>query len=236
MRARNLCVAALVAVLYVIPARAEFVGITNGDFEAQSGKSYSVTAWNESSLTSLDSNSDYYTDWLYKDAGGYLGTDHTEVFGMSNSPGWIYQQIGTQSAGLQVTVSGDAIQAIGGGESFRGFTVELWTGGTASAAGDLVELNSLGATQVASYSITGADLGFVAGAGAQLAHWTTPALAPTGATGSPLWLRIGAGAADGETFLDNITASANPVAEPSTLVLLVVGAFGLLAYAWRKQK
>ncbi len=35
---------------------------------------------------------------------------------------------------------------------------------------------------------------------------------------------------------DNVTISAAPIPEPSTLVLLATGLFGLLAYAWRKRR
>lgn len=236
MRVRNLCVVALAVVLYAwaaVPARADFIGITNGDFEAQSGLLQTVTNWNESSTNTSGA---MFFDWLNKDATGASYVNLTEVFGMSKPVGWIYQQVGTYSAGLQMTVSGDAILGKGTTAAFRGFTVELWTGGTASLAADTKALDTVvGATMVASRAYAAADFGFTTGSGPKSAHWTTPVLTPTGTVGSALWLRIAAGTASGETFLDNITATASTVPEPSTLVLLGISLAGLLAYAWKKR-
>lgn len=235
MRIGNLCGVALAVVCMIgaSSARATTISVTNGDFEKQDGKSGAVTDWYESSVTTNDGIGQYYQDWLYKDTStGWFGSNTTEVFGMSDQNGWIYQQIGTYTPGMQVQIAGDAILAKPVGEEFRPLSVELWTGG--GSPGDTIGLDSIGATKVASTIFTAGDLGLVLGGGAQTAHWSTT-LTPTGASGDALWLRLAVGTANGEAFLDNISASAT-VPEPTTIVLAVSGIIGLLAYAWRKRK
>ena len=238
MRVQDMRVAMFMGVVCLLATScvlADTVQISNGDFELQSGAAFAVTNWCESSLAT--SGATQYDDWLYKDSStGYLGANTTEVFGMSSARGWIYQQIGTYASGQQITLSGNAILAKPSGESFRDFSVELWTGGAAASAADTVELGSIGATMVASQTFTGSGLGIVDKAGAQVVAWTTSALTPTGAVGAPLWLRIAAGSVNGETFLDNITVATSTVPEPTSGVVCVLGIAGLLAYAWRKRK
>lgn len=234
MRVGNLFGAALAIACTIgaASAHATTIGVTNGDFEKQDGKSGSVTDWYESDVTTNDGLGQYYQDWLYKDPStGWFGSNTTEVFGMSDPNGWVYQQIGTYAAGMRIQISGDAILAKPAGEQFRPLNVELWTGG--ASPGDTIGLASIGATQVASTVFTAGDLGIVAGGGAQTAHWSTT-LTPSGTNGDAIWLRLAAGSADGEVFVDNVSASAVP--EPATLGLSAIGTICLIAFAWRKRK
>lgn len=199
-------------------ARANVVGLTNGDFEAQGLASgavvQSVNDWYESS-TAAD-----YNDWLWHNNTAQMVTTST-VFGMSKTVGYIYQQIGTYTPGETVAVSGDAYKR--SITNFRSVTVGLYAGNFTGADG-----TPLVATLLDSTTLTAAGLGF-SGSPSHAGFSFTLDEGSSGVAGQPLWIRIAATAEGSESFLDNLSVAAvavpTPAALPAGLSLLGLAAF-----------
>lgn len=63
-----------------------------------------------------------------------------------------------------------------------------------------------------------------------------PVNLPAGMSTTFRYIGFGADQADSAGYVDNFTLTTTATPEPSTIVLLGVGMFSLLAYAWRKRK
>lgn len=198
------------------PARAAVTGLINGNFEtdvfAGAGglaDRSDITSWFESSTGSTN----YYYDWLgHTTSAAVMGGNLTNVLGFSNTGGYVYQAIGTYTAGEQILFSGTALKRNTNG--YSGLKVELLSGNFTGADG--TALAGAGVTLLTTQTYTQADLGLGAFTGATTgaaAFAKTLDAGNSGVAGTTLWLRLSAPNSGVETFVDNLSVSSVP--EPS---------------------
>lgn len=219
--------ASLAAATQICPLCAAVTGIINGDFEtdglAVNAEVQSITSWFESATP----GSGGYQDWLMRNSSTTtFAGNTTTVAAFSATTGYIYQQIGTYTAGEQVTLTGLAMKRAAIGSQFTGVTIELLAGNFSGADGTL-----LTATVLDTEVLTAAGLGLpTSGATAGSSPFTVVLDSGTsGVEGTALWIRLSKPNAGGEVFLDNLAA----VPEPS---LALLGAMGLIGGCFRRRR
>jgi hypothetical protein len=193
---------------------AAVTALINGDFEtdtvANDGATFTVTSWFESTTTP-----DLYIDWLFKSNSTIVG-NATNLLAFSTTSGWVYQQIGTYTAGEQIGFSGTiydrTVSAPGG------ITIELYSGDYGSAADGSTLVGATTFLDAKSISAPGTN-------GGSVNFNVTLDSGNDGTAGTQLWLRITPNDnAGGEVFIDNLAV----VPEPSAALLGGIGALVLL--------
>ena len=156
-----------VVVLLAVPAKATVIDVTNGDFEAQ----YCGDEYDVSPITDWYDNNDGSKVSIYNDSFGFPGRGNVCEFDSPDGSGYIYQQIGTYTAGETVSISGLACArampenfvGLGYKWTYNSLNVQLWSGGNGSAAdGTVLGSGGVDATLVATHTITPAALGWPA--------------------------------------------------------------------------
>jgi len=212
--------------MMAVPAQAAVIGVVNGDFETYDGEQQIVNdGWYENGDT-------WYGTFCMKSPGW---TDTTE-FVVIGYNGYIYQSIGSLDANMTATISGLALNGPNWNEDFGTMAVKLFVGNVTPAHGS--SLASLGATEIASTTLSSADIGLDDNDNPAEAAWSWLADLSTanGYAGQPLWLELSGVGSGRSLHLDNIAASSSIIPEPSTLYILASALAGLVVYAFRKRK
>ena len=227
-RKAMLVVAWYVTVMVAGNASASLI-VTNGGFHSPSysdqEQDQSVESWFDS--TTLSSTFINGRGRIYSDAAtGYTASQHL-AFGPN---GWIYQSLGTKSAG-ETSLQWSLFQGrFLDNNSSAGFEVRFYRGSFAGTADgtDLSGLTQVGST--ASFSSLGdvstGVYGRIDSGSIDLSSI---------ANGETVWMRINSVNSGSYAPIDNVTVSVS-TPEPGTLVLTVCGALGALILAWRKKK
>ncbi len=220
-------------VLFVMAScvRAGLTPLVNPSFENTSGTDeVSIIDW-------WDSKS--YTTTMAENGTAVPLTPYGENWGQLGNGRWMYQQIGTYEENMVLDISfllGQTTSKI-----VAGLEVELFTGGDASLADNVgtkrdnaaFPLDSVvGAVQIATSGnidpFTDPDTTPVMRTQEMFVQLSTGTAGTGYAVGDPLWLLFSRPSVAGKALIDNVQ-----VPEPATMILLGVGASGLLR---RKRK
>lgn len=227
-----LSVAALLA-LATPSARAALV-VTDGGFEnptvtGDNSFNQGVTNWHDSSTS--------WSSYVYIHSVQIAST--SQVYGSEVDGGWIYQSLGTRSAGEDsIGFNFDAIERDrnGYGWNDKGLIINLYSGSFAGADGTDIDaaLTSFGAIEISASDIFATPLSNT-GADRETVNFTTSSIDLTGvAVGTEIWVRIettvGVSATDDKAiYIDNFAI----VPEPGAALL---GGLGTLMLLMRRKR
>ncbi len=208
-------------------ARAETITIENGSFESP------TTLTDDDGITGLHATPDSWT----KDSVGDCG-----MFSMSQTAG----------PGPNVSSLPDGTKAIWGNSGYvyqelnatlkanTTYTLTAYAGARSDLsftnAGSSGTLNMGYGSDRGTNLLTAATSDCVAPSQGGWNLWTVTFV--TGATPMGLneKLRVEININGTQQLFDNVQLTASTIPEPSTLVMMLAGIFGLMAYAWRKRK
>lgn len=176
--------------------------------------------------------------WWASNGGGYQNA--------SGSQGWSIAGIDGTQTGYANSYSGPSVLASAAALTTvqEGYTYTLTVGVGARSAGDPTSAFQL--TLASQSGQVFATTGAVDATGILAGTMVDKTLSFTAVAGNPaigqglyvgLWNPVAAGPNNTQVNFDNVRLTATSgVPEPGTLVLLCLGSFALLAYAWRKRK
>ncbi len=201
-------------------ARADLI-VTNGDFESSCADIQNVPQWFDQTAAP------FFEEWI-NSSGSILSdnvTGYTASQHLAMGPGGlVYQSLGPKTAG-QSLINWSFFQGrFSDNVSSTGFAVTFYAGAFTGA--DDVDIT--GVTQIGS---TASLAALSAGVNGRINSGSVNISGV--ANGAEIWLRIVSTTEGGYAPIDNISVSSIP--EPSTIILLSISLFGLLAYAWRKR-
>lgn len=216
-----LLAAALLAWLNV-PAQATVTSLTNGNFETDTvtGGEYTaaITSWYQSDLTNG------YKEFLIKNTT--IFNNSTNVLDFGGGQGYVYQAIGTYTAGEQLAVSGELLCRYMSGKTWTYPNVDIKLYATTATAGaNGTAITSLaGATLLDSYTLSYSSLGLPSkGNSTGTASWSaklTENVKSGVSAGETLWLMVTPTASVGtwnNIAMDNLSVAALPPANVTVL-------------------